>query len=49
MADDVRLRGPADAPSRSDAWKLWIAWPFVLIPLLLGFSQTVIKAAAMFR
>jgi hypothetical protein len=49
MADDVRLQRPADAPTSSGAWKLWIAWPFVLIPLLLGFSQTVIKAAAMFK
>lgn len=49
MADDVPFQRTAHAPSNGGAWKLWIAWPFVLIPLLLGFSQTVIKAAAMFR
>lgn len=49
MADDVRFQRPVNEPAPSGGWKLWIAWPFVLIPLLLGFSQTVIKAAAMFR
>jgi hypothetical protein len=49
MADDVRFERPVNEPEHTDTWKLWIAWPFVLIPLLLGFSQTVIKAAAMFR
>jgi len=49
MADDARIQRPVNEPASSGTWKLWIAWPFVLIPLLLGFSQTVIKAAAMFR
>jgi hypothetical protein len=49
MADDARFQRPAESSTRPGMWKLWIAWPFVLIPLLLGFSQTVIKAAAMFK
>jgi hypothetical protein len=49
MADDVRFQHTTEAPTRSDAWKLWIAWPFVLIPLLLGLSQTVLKSVAMFK
>lgn len=49
MADDVRFQHGAETPVRNETWKLLIAWPFVLIPLLLGLSQTVIKSAAMFK
>ncbi|MEO6210987.1 MAG: hypothetical protein ABIQ10_12760 [Gemmatimonadaceae bacterium] len=49
MVDDVRFQRGAETPVRTETWKLLIAWPFVLIPLLLGLSQTVIKSAAMFK
>ncbi len=49
MADDVRFRRPGEAPSGMDTVRLFIAWPFVLIPLLWGVAQTVIKSAALFR
>ncbi len=49
MADDVRFQRASEARATVDTWKLFIAWPFVLIPLLWGVTQTVIKSAALFR
>ena len=51
MADDVRLQS-ASARARaenSSKFAVILAWTFVLVPLVWGVSQTLIKSVAIFR
>lgn len=53
MADDVRFQSgatSANSPAENSSKLLvMLAWTFVLVPLAWGFTQTLIKAVAMFR
>ncbi|HEV7704241.1 MAG TPA: hypothetical protein VGO46_08100 [Gemmatimonadaceae bacterium] len=53
MADDVRFQGggtSASSPAEHSSKVLVIfAWTFVLVPLAWGFTQTLIKAAALIQ
>ena len=53
MADDVRFSSAASSASspaeNSSKGRVMLSWTFVLVPLTWGFTQTLIKAAALFR
>ncbi|MBA2684435.1 MAG: oxalate:formate antiporter [Gemmatimonadaceae bacterium] len=52
MADDVRFSSAASSATSpaENSHKGWVmlSWTFVLVPLAWGFTQTLIKAAALF-
>lgn len=39
----------SDTPSKVPALRLAFAWIFVGVPLIWGVTQTVLKAAALFK
>jgi hypothetical protein len=53
VADDVRFQSGASSSSsaaeNSSKVQVILAWTFVLVPLAWGFTQTLIKAAVMFK
>lgn len=53
MPDDVRFSNAASSASspaeNSDKGGVILSWTFVLVPLAWGFTQTLIKAVALFR
>ncbi len=53
MADDVRFQSGVtssnSAAENSGKGGVMLAWTFVLVPLVWGFTQTLIKAAALFQ
>jgi len=53
VADDVRsqrgVSSSSSAAENSSKGLVMLAWTFVLVPLAWGFTQTLIKAAVMFR
>ena len=53
MADDVRFSSAASSASspaeNSSKAGVILSWTFVLVPLAWGFTQTLIKAAALFQ
>jgi hypothetical protein len=53
VADDVRLSSASSSASspaeNSSKGRVILSWTFVLVPLAWGFTQTLIKAAALFQ
>jgi hypothetical protein len=53
VADDVRFQSgvstSSSAAENSSKALVMLAWTFVLVPLAWGFTQTLMKAAAMFK
>jgi hypothetical protein len=53
VADDVRFSSAVSSASspaeNSGKGRVILSWTFVLVPLAWGFTQTLIKAAALFR
>jgi hypothetical protein len=53
VADDVRFQGggtsSTSAAENSSKVLVILAWTFVLVPLAWGFTQTLMKAAALFQ
>ena len=53
MADDVRFQSGATSSSsaaeNSSKVRVILAWTFVLVPLAWGFTQTLMKAVALFQ
>jgi hypothetical protein len=51
VADDVRMQSASASSPAENSSKVQVilAWTFVLVPLAWGLTQTLIKAAALFR
>ena len=53
MADDVRFQSggtsASSAAENSSKVLVVLAWTFVLVPLAWGFTQTLMKAVALFQ
>jgi hypothetical protein len=50
MADDVRFQRANEVPAQNGASALVVlAWLFVLVPLLWGVTQTLVKSVALFK
>jgi hypothetical protein len=51
MADDVRLQSASASSKAENSSKVRVvlAWTFVLVPLAWGLTQTLVKAAALFK
>jgi hypothetical protein len=50
MADDIGGRGSAEAtPASGGGALVALAWLVVLVPLLWGVTQTLVKSVALFK